>query len=83
MPDEDELRQLGISVPGDLGGFRFRKALMPYFRHYTPVSRGSNGQPPARRRRETAINGKISQALLRLEKRHQELKPKESQALNA
>jgi hypothetical protein len=70
---EEQLRRLGISALIDLGGFRFRKVLMPYFRHYTPVSRGSKGQAPTRRRRETAINDKIGQALLRLEKRHQHL----------
>jgi hypothetical protein len=38
---EGELRQLGISVLGDLDGSRFRKARMPHFRRYTPVSRGA------------------------------------------
>lgn len=64
---QEELSRLGIPVLSGLSQFRFRKELMPYFHHYTPIARARKGLAPTRRRRETAINERIGQALLRLE----------------
>lgn len=63
----EELSRLGIPVLGCLSQFRFRKQLMPYFHHYTPIARASRRLAPTRRKRESAINDRIGQALGRLE----------------